>query len=97
MRITIWALVEGIDGEAPRAEMIGVVKRDADDAPASGLGLYLRETRALLRQLQAVVVREQVAQFVVRESCCRRCGGCLATKDSKTIPQCSGCRAATPA
>ena len=49
MRITIQAMVEGADGEASRAETISTVKRTADSVPASGLGLFLRETHALLR------------------------------------------------
>jgi hypothetical protein len=39
MRITGQALVEGVEGTEPRAETIGVVDRDADGAPACGLGL----------------------------------------------------------
>ena len=85
MRITIQALIEGVKGGEPLTETIGVVERDADGAPASGLGLFLRETHALLRQLQAIVLRGQVAQFVERASRCRQCGGQLATKDSKTV------------
>ena len=85
MRITIQALIEGVQGSEPRAETIGVVERDADGAPASGLGLFLREPHVVLRQLQAVLLREQVAQFVERAGHCRRCGARLATKDSKTV------------
>ena len=85
MRITIQALIEGVDGSDPRAETIGVVERDSDGAPAWGLGLFMRETHAVLRRLQAVVLREQVVQFVERASRCKRCGGRLATKDSKTV------------
>ena len=50
MRITIQAMIEGADGEASRAETISMVERTADGVPASGLGLSLRETHALLRQ-----------------------------------------------
>ena len=85
MRITIQALVEGAKGEEPRTETIGVIERDGDCAPASGLGLFLRETHAILRSMQAVVLREQVSQFVTRAACCRQCSAQLATKDSKTI------------
>ena len=85
MRITIQAVVEDPGGRAPRTETIGTVERDADGTPASGLGLFLRETHVLLQQLQAIVLRGQVAQFVERASRCRQCGGQLATKDSKTV------------
>lgn len=53
MRITIQALIDGVERKEPRVETIGVVERDTDGAPASGLGLFLRETHAVLRQLQA--------------------------------------------
>ena len=85
MRITLQALVEGVEGEAPRTETIGVVERASDFAPASGLGLFLRETHAVLRQLQAVVLREQASQFLDRAALCRQHGVRLATKDSKVI------------
>lgn len=49
MRITIRALIEDVEGSEPRVETIGVVERDADGAPAPGLGLFLRETHAVLR------------------------------------------------
>ena len=51
MRITIQAIVEGADGEAPRTETIGTVERNADGALASKLGLFVGETHAMLRQL----------------------------------------------
>ena len=85
MRITIQAVVEGPGGKSPRTETIGTVERAADGAPASGLGLFLRETHALLGQLQAFVLREQVSQFLDRAALCRRCSARLATKDSKVI------------
>ena len=85
MRITIQAIVEGADGEAPRTETIGTVERDADGAPTSGLGLFLRETHAMLGQLQAIVLREQASQFLDRAALCRQCGTRLATKDSKAV------------
>ena len=85
MRITIQALVEGAEGEEPCAETIGVVEREADGALTSGLGLFLRETHAILQNMQAVVLREQVAQFVDRAGRCRQCGCRLATKGSKTV------------
>ena len=46
MRITVQALIEGIDGQAPTSVTVGVIERDADRAPSSGFGLFLRETHA---------------------------------------------------
>ena len=85
MRITIQATIDGVKGQLPRTETLGTIERDDNWVPASGLGLFLRETHALLRQLQSVVLAEQVARFVERIAHCGQCGCHLATKDSKTI------------
>ena len=84
MRITIQAVVDGVKGQAPCTETLVTIERDDNWVPASGLGLFLRETHALLRQLQNVVLAEQVARFVERIAHCGRCDCRLATKDSKT-------------
>ena len=85
MRIMISTVVDGVKGQAPRNGTLGTIERNDNWVPASGLGLFLRETHALLRQLQNVVLAEQVARFVERIAHCGRCDCRLATKDSKTI------------
>jgi hypothetical protein len=85
MRITIQALIEGVAGGEQRAETIGVVERDADCVPASGIGLFTSETPSILKQLQALALGEQTSQFVDRASRCRGCSSRFATKDSKAI------------
>jgi len=57
MRITIHATIENADNSsAPQLFQIGEVTRDARVDPASGLGLFVREANALLRQIQSVVL-----------------------------------------
>ncbi|MBV9892443.1 MAG: hypothetical protein JO090_16365 [Rhizobacter sp.] len=73
MRITIHATIENADGSAaPQVIEIGEVTRDAGVDPASGLGLFVREANALLRQIQMVVLNEQAGEFI------RVAAGCLA-------------------
>jgi hypothetical protein len=85
MRIAIQAVISDIEGQDTRTEDIGVLEYDAESAPASGLELFIGETHQLLRQLQTVVLREQVARFLERTSRCRQCGLRLGVKDTKTI------------
>jgi predicted Zn-ribbon and HTH transcriptional regulator len=85
MRIAIQAVISDIEGQDTRTEDIGVLEYDAESAPASGLELFIGETHQLLRQLQTVVLREQVARFLERTSRCRQCGFRLGVKDTKTI------------
>ena len=72
MRITIQTLAESIQGKEPCTETSGVAEHDADVAPASGLGSILCDARALLWQLQVVVLHEKGLQFVQRTSRYRR-------------------------
>ena len=63
MRISVQACIEG-EGERPsRIITVGVIERDDEFAPSSGLGLFMSETKALLKQLQTVFVDEQVDRF----------------------------------
>ena len=58
MRISVQACIEG-EGERPsRIITIGVIERDDAFAPSSGLGLFMSETKALLKQLQTVFLDE---------------------------------------
>ena len=56
MRITVQAVVQDDDGTTNLPSVLGVIDRDRDSDPASGLGLFLREAHALLKALQAVVL-----------------------------------------
>ena len=50
MRITMQALVDREDGRPPTALALGVVERESNSSPSSGLGLIIQETHDLLQQ-----------------------------------------------
>jgi len=85
MRITIQALVDREDGKPPTPVVLGVVERKSGGVPSSGLGLFIRETHDLLQQLQAVLLLEQVAEFLKSATCCRGCGHNHATKSTRAL------------
>ena len=49
------------------------------------MGLFVREAHELLRQLRAVVLREQVDEFVRVAAGCLACGRRLGIKDTKPL------------
>jgi hypothetical protein len=85
MRFVIEVRIEDGDHSRPPPVTVGVIERSADLTPASGLGLFLQETKDLLRELQAVVVAGQTAQFVSAASKCRTCSTTLGVKDRKQL------------
>ena len=85
MRISIQACIEGEGVQPSKVITVGVVERQDSFAPASGLGLFMRETHALLKQLQTVVLDEQVDRFVVQSARCLACGTRLGIKDTKRV------------
>ena len=60
MRFVIEVRIEDGDHPLPPPVTVGVIERSADLTPASGLGLFLQETKDLLRELQAVVVAGRI-------------------------------------
>jgi len=85
MRISIQACIEGEGSQPSKVITVGVVERQDSFAPAAGLGLFMRETHALLKQLQTVVLDEQVDRFVGRAARCLACGAPLGIKDTKRL------------
>lgn len=85
MRITVQAQIEGPDGQQSRSVVVGVIDGGADSAPASGLGLFLGESHAILQKLQAVLLREETAEFVEAASRCGTCSGRLTAKDTRSL------------
>ena len=86
MRITIHATVENADAfSAPQVVRIGEVAREAGVDPASGLGLFVREANALLRQIQSLVLNEQADEFIRVAAGCLACGRRLGIKDTKSL------------
>ena len=64
---------------------IGEARRDAGVDPASGLGLFVREANALLRQIQSVVLNKQSDEFIRVAAGCLACGTRLGIKDTKSL------------
>jgi hypothetical protein len=60
MLISIQACIEVQATQPSKVITLEVIERKADLAPASGLGLFIRETHELLQPLQTVVLNEQV-------------------------------------
>ena len=79
------AVVQADDGTTNLPSVLGVIDRDRNSDPASGLGLLLREAHALLKALQAVVLDHQINQFLRAARRCRSCGKQLARKDTKFL------------
>lgn len=80
MRISIQACIERAGEQPSKVIEVAVIERNADVAPASGLGLFIRESQEILRQLQTVVLTEQVDQFIRITGRCQLCGGRLASR-----------------
>lgn len=85
MRISIRAHIETDDDRSVEPVTVGVIERSGEGDPASGLGLFLREGRELLKQIQAVVLDRQVDDFVRLAARCLACGKPLGIKDTKSL------------
>ena len=85
MRISIQACIEGESASPAKVITIGWVARDPGVDPASGMGLFVKEAHELLRQMQAIVLREQADEFVRVAAGCLACGRRLGIKDTKSL------------
>ena len=86
MRLIIEARLEGNQASSVATEaatVLAVVERQ--DRSVAGLGLTLAEGRALLAEVQSVLVSHQTAGWMADQLACRRCGSMLAHKDSRSI------------
>ncbi len=85
MRLIIEARFEGTQTRAESADtkVIAVVERQ--DRDVANLGLSLAEGRALLAEVQSVLVSKQAANWMVGQLACSNCGSTLAHKDSRSI------------
>jgi hypothetical protein len=85
MRLIIEARLEGEQTSATVAEatIVAVVKRQ--DRSLTDLGLTLAEGRALLAEVQSMLVLQQAAGWMASQAACGRCGSALAHKDSRSI------------
>jgi hypothetical protein len=86
MRLIIEARLEG-DQESSAATdastIIAVLGRQ--DRSVADLGLTLAEGRALLGEVQSVLVSHQSAGWMAGQLTCCRCGAVLAHKDNRSI------------
>ena len=86
MRLIIEARLEGDQGSTTTtgaAQVIAVVERQ--DKGIADLGLTLAEGRALLAEVQSVLVSHQTAGWMADQVTCCRCGAVLVHKDSRSI------------
>ena len=85
MRLIIEARLEGAQTGATAAEatIVDVVERQ--DRSVADLGLTLAEGRALLANVQSILVSQQAAGWMASQVACCRCGSVLAHKDSRSI------------
>ena len=83
MRLIIEARLEGDPeslAETEAAKIVAVLERQ--DRSLAGLGLTLAEGRALLAEIQSVLVVQQTSDWTADKLACCRCGTMLAHKDS---------------
>ncbi len=87
MRLIIEARLEAENTDATatptEAMIVAVVERR--DRSVADLGLTLAEGRAMLAEVQSVLVAQQAAAWLADKAVCRRCGLALAHKDSRSI------------
>ena len=85
MRISVQACIEGEGARPAKVIALGVLEREDGFAPSAGLGLFLRETQTLLKQLQKVFLEEQVDRFFDASARCLACSVPLGTKDNQRL------------
>jgi len=83
MRLIIEARLEGRETTETEATTVAVVKRK--DRSVADLGLTLAEGRALLAEVQSLLVSEQTAGWMESQLACDRYGSMLAHKDARSI------------
>ena len=72
MRWTVRLEARTDQGEVQTTELV-TFDRPAVDGTLAELGLALSEAKAVLAELQASMVRRQVAEYVACHRLCRRC------------------------
>ena len=83
MRLIIEARLEGGETSEAEATIVAVVERK--DRSVADLGLTLAEGRALLAEVQSLLVSEQTTGWMESQLACDRCGSMLAHKDARSI------------
>lgn len=85
MRLIIEARLEGEQTSATAAEATIVAVVERQDRSLTDLGLTLAEGRALLADVQSLLVSQQTAGWMAGQLACCRCGSVLAHKASRSI------------
>jgi hypothetical protein len=85
MRLIIEVRLEGEQASATAAGAMIVAVVERQDRSVADLGLTLAEGRALLAEVQSMLVSHQTAGWMAGEAACSRCGSVLAHKDSRSI------------
>ena len=83
MRLIIEARLEAGETSETKATTVAVVERK--DRSVADLGLTLAEGRALLAEVQWLLVSEQAAGWMESQLICDLCGSMLAHKDARSI------------
>ncbi|MFL9912476.1 hypothetical protein [Paraburkholderia sp. RL17-337-BIB-A] len=83
MRLIIEARLEGGQTSEAKATTVAVVERT--DRSVADLGPTLAEGRALLAEVQSLLVLEQTAGWMESQLACDCCGSTLAHKDARSI------------
>ena len=83
MRLIIEARLECAETSETEATIVAVVERE--DQSVADLGLTRAEGRALLAEVQSLLVSQQTAGWMQSQLACRRCGSMLAHKDARSI------------
>ena len=72
MKIRIQVVIEAENGKPEKIEEIGLLERSS--LRPEELGLTLAEAKALLRNMQQVVVTEQISEYLEQFKICPHCG-----------------------
>jgi hypothetical protein len=72
MKVSVQVIIESESGQAPVVEHIACLERASLDP--GRLGLTLAEAKGLLARAQAVIVIQQVAEYVEQQRVCPDCG-----------------------
>jgi hypothetical protein len=83
MRLIIEARLEGGETSETEATIVAVAERK--DRSVADLGLSISEGRALLAEVQSLLVSQQTAGWMKSQLACDRCGSMLAHKDARSL------------
>ena len=85
MRLIIEARLEDTQTGSTTSGATIVAALERQDRSVADLGLTLAEGRALLAEIQSMLVSQQVEGWMAGQLACRRCRSVLAHKDSRSI------------